>query len=233
MSSQADPISALRGRLEFPVSPVRLNRYQSASRDDVDLLANYFWNIALCETLYPSLGAVEVSLRNSIHTAATIVYGSEYWFDEPGVLIRNHPNAIRVARAALTRYQRPHTPGRIVAELNFGFWSGILTGPYEQHFWRSNSYVMLKMAFPHISYKIRTRKRIHRQYNAIRLLRNRVFHYEPIFDRPALEMEHEDILNSISWVSPSLKSSIELIDRFSDEFQYGRERIRQRLQALR
>jgi hypothetical protein len=191
----------------------------------------YFWNVALCEALYPALDALEVSLRNSIHASATTAYATPFWFDQPGVLIRKHPGIVQAARDSLTYYRRPHTAGRIVAELNFGFWTGVMTGPYEQHFWKPNNYALLRATFPHIPYKIRTRKNIYDRYNAIRFLRNRVFHFEPILDDPALQTKHQEILETIGWVSPSLRDAVELFDRFPHVNQNERQQIESKLRA--
>jgi len=60
-----------------------------------------------------------------------------------------------------------------------------------------------------------SRQDIHGQYNIIRRdLRNRVFHHEAIWDRPNLQQEHQDVLEAIRWISPTLEQAILSIDKF-------------------
>jgi len=49
----------------------------------------YLWNIALCESLYPALNCLEISLRNSIHDAAVQDFGVDDWFKR-----HLHPNEL-------------------------------------------------------------------------------------------------------------------------------------------
>lgn len=41
---------------------VRLQRYESTPPDDLETLTNYFWNLALSESLIPSLHGAELAL---------------------------------------------------------------------------------------------------------------------------------------------------------------------------
>ena len=72
--------------LHFPIPQVRLEKYRTDPACDLHMLTNYFWNIALCEALYPTLHAVELSLRNAIHTTLTNRYNTEEWWDVPRIL---------------------------------------------------------------------------------------------------------------------------------------------------
>ncbi|WP_177420368.1 Abi family protein [endosymbiont of Lamellibrachia barhami] len=77
----------------------------------------------------------------------------------------------------LSRQHKVLNPGRIIAELNFGFWSSMLDKCYEQVLWPQ----LIKTAFPYMPRKIRTRKVLSQQFHKIRQLRNRIFHHEPIW----------------------------------------------------
>lgn len=70
------------------LSHERLDGYrQHAPADkDISLLARYLWNVQLCEALYPAIQCLEVTLRNSIHGAATTTFGQADWYDTPGLL---------------------------------------------------------------------------------------------------------------------------------------------------
>lgn len=51
-------------------------------------LARYLWNTALSEALYQSLNAVEILLRNSLHSFFTEIYNTPVWFAHHP--LRNH-----------------------------------------------------------------------------------------------------------------------------------------------
>jgi hypothetical protein len=94
--------------------------------------------MALSEALYPTLHGLEIALRNAVHAAATDIYGTSYWFNQHSAInpkstpaSRQH-HSINTARAKVTNRKVEVTPGRIIAELNFGFWTTMLSGPYEQ-----------------------------------------------------------------------------------------------------
>lgn len=104
----------------------------------------------------------------------------------------------RMIDEALDRLQRNGkrvTDGRVVAELSFGFWVGLL-GPgrnYEMVLWRP----ALRHAFG--SHRV-VRKDLHRTLNRLRVLRNRLAHAEPVFQRD-LAADYADILRLLKVLS--------------------------------
>lgn len=232
MSKNTDPYVQLFQELEQPFSRERLGSYFQASGSERAALINYFWNIQLCEALYPTLDALEVALRNAIHAAATVRYGTEYWFDQPTVLRFRQPDAVQAARDELQRNNAPQNAGRIVAELSFGFWTTILSGPYEQHFWRPNNYRPLRQVVPRMPYRERTRVKVHDRVNDLRGLRNRVFHYEPVWNRPTLAQDHANLLETIGWISPELRKTIKQFDRFPRVLQQDRRDVERKLSTM-
>lgn len=111
---------------------------------------NYFLNIALSEALYPALQAFEVALRNTIHATLSSHFSTEFWFDQPGLLLYWQSTAIQKARDELTTHRKPHDAGRILAELNFGFWHSMFNRPYEATLWHPNRAELLNQAFPNL-----------------------------------------------------------------------------------
>ena len=68
--------------LRIAISDGRVEPYRRVlPQSDTTAYANYAWNVALCESIYPTLNGFEIALRNSIHSAATNRFGSEYWFN--------------------------------------------------------------------------------------------------------------------------------------------------------
>ena len=215
--------------LQFPLSKKRLNAYRPDQGSDLEMVVNYFWNLRLCEALYPTLNAAEIALRNSINTALENYY-NEYWFEDSWtdgarLLEPLQYEQVEDARSKLRKRKSPETPGRIVAELSFGFWVNLFNRPYEEKIWSLNNYALLRIVFPDSRRRDRRRSLLRDRFAAINDLRNRVFHYEPIEYRKTLGKEHADILQAIGWISPVMRDSIKLYDRFPDVYRTGREHV--------
>ncbi len=69
------------GNLYRSISRPRLEPFRPDDGNDLAMIANYLWNLELCQAIYPALHGCEVALRNSIHAAASAHYGTPYWFD--------------------------------------------------------------------------------------------------------------------------------------------------------
>lgn len=213
------------------VSTERMEKYRPPSGTDLDMMTNYFWNIALLQAFYPSLAALEVALRNSIHDAMTAREQTEWWFYQAELLEPRQLGAFASARQRLydQKKYRP-TSGQIVAQLNFGFWTTILSKSYHNTLWAPNHTALIKTVFPHLPPIPNNRHFVHQRCNQLRLLRNRVFHYERIWDRPRLVAEHRDMIEAIGWISPTIRDGIEVIDQFRDVFS-RRPDIEQKLRV--
>jgi hypothetical protein len=213
--------------LYLPLSQVRLEAYRPRGGSDLEMLTNYFWNIDLAEGFVPSLHGIELALRNSIHSAFTARFGTDMWFQQRGLLGTWHMSEFTKAHNRVSM-NPPGTAGKLVAELNFGFWTGLLAGPYEQPHWRPNGYALLHAAFPHAA---TSRKRIYDRLTAIRELRNRIFHHEAIWHRPTLLQEHSNIHQAINWISPTLHRAIHAVDNSPANY-HGKANVEARFKAL-
>ncbi len=211
------------------ISPARLDVYRSAGGGESEAISRYFWNVALSEALYPTLQTLEVALRNSIHHAACESYNSRSWFDGPNSpLLRFEREAVEAAKQVLTRHQKTPEDGRIIAELNFGFWTSLFNRRYEQVLWPR----MLEPVFPHMPRRIRTRRNLSNRFNDVRKLRNRVFHHERIIHLQDLPRVHGEIIEAIGWISPVLKSCAGRIDRFPHVHGNGLVEVRDAIRSL-
>ncbi|HVG43134.1 MAG TPA: hypothetical protein VM890_00335 [Longimicrobium sp.] len=212
-SAQPLPISPL-WRL---VSAERIGTYRRGTGDDEEVLARYLWNVALCEALYPSLHFLEVALRNVVFEAAAATFplagAGGCWLEHPGIL---HPEEARVVRAAgqrLSRRGKPCEPGRLVAELSFGFWTALFDVRYEQDrvLWPR---LFAQKIFTHAPRQKRSRKALSPLLNRVRHLRNRAFHHEPIWHWSDLAQQHARVVELLGWMSPELRATVSAIDRF-------------------
>jgi len=135
------------------------------------------------------------------------------------------------AKRDIARAGKQVVPGRVVAALRFGFWTSILDRAYGNAIWTPNNpAVLVQQAFPFAPPHFQVRARAHDRFNTIRQLRNRVFHYEPIWRGIVLQNNrsvslldvHTDILDAIGWVSPTLQATTVAFDRFPNVYQHGR-----------
>lgn len=184
--------------------------------------------MALSESLYPVLQVLEVALRNSIHSAASHYFGRNDWYNDHHIIHSKDVGALDKAKGILTRQRKPLEPGRIIAELNFGFWTSLMDRRYEQVLWPQ----LIKIAFPYMPKKVRTRRVLSRRFNKIRRLRNRIFHHEPIWYWQDLPQQHEQILEAISWIEPAVKELVMTIDRFPQIYQNSLQNIEQQLEKF-
>jgi hypothetical protein len=201
------------------LSNERLSSYARAGTNYHAAIGTYLWNMALCEALYPVLQGLEIVLRNTLDTAiadrypVTAHFGIESWLDrDPPVLDEADRPTVEDAKQRLLERSKPATPGRLVAELNFGFWTALLDVRYERNqvFWPH----LLRAAFPAAPKSLRTRKNISPRLNRIRHLRNRVFHHEPVWHWTDLRNQYDIALEMIGWISPAFQRTMGVIDRF-------------------
>jgi hypothetical protein len=218
-------IGSFADRIEPFISFDRLEAYRAVEDDDFTMVTNYLLNVVLSEALYTSLAFVEITLRNSLHATLQRHFGSSTWYDIPLVLDPYETNVVRQVKNRLANVDKHASPGRVVAELGFGFWVALLSRDYDGRFWRPNRARLLKDVFPHVPSHMRQRRAIHQRYDRLRALRNRVFHHEPIWNRPTLAEDHATIYEALSWISEDVAIATRLVDRFPDVFSNERGRI--------
>ena len=197
------------------ISDDRLAPYLNERPSPREALGLYSWNVALCESLYPSLNSIEIALRNAIHHASSGNFGYEYWF-----LTRLSGKEKAIAQGVnrdLRKYKNVPSAGDIVSHLWFGFWVKLLSNSYEGILWPQ----LLRPVFPYAPRQQRTVKNLHAQLDRIRLLRNRVFHHEPIWHWNDLPVRHQEILETIGWISPAMLAMTRLLDRFPSVYTRG------------
>jgi hypothetical protein len=130
----------------------------------------YEYNVQLSEVLYGLLHGLEVTVRNAEHHALTASYGRADWYDV--ALLSNYWRD-QVAKAK-AKPGAAGKPGKVVAELTFGFWIDLLQQSNHRSLWVGRQ---LHTAFPNAR---RHRRLIHERLKNIQLLRNRISHHEPV-----------------------------------------------------
>jgi abortive infection bacteriophage resistance protein len=182
---------------ERTITKERLTRYLKATGHDLPrALQLYEHNVALSEALYGLLHGLEVAIRNVVHHTLAAGYRTPAWYD----------------RAPLTPYWKDQvddakrragagaTPGKIIAELTFGFWVELLSKRNKNHLWIGRG---LKNAFPNTNLD---RSDIHDRLKTVQLLRNRIAHHEPVLtSNERLYAGHNfitipELLECVEWV---------------------------------
>ncbi|WP_425964216.1 hypothetical protein [Rhizobium nepotum] len=179
------------------IPPERLAPYHALAGGDKELgLKLYAWNSALSQALYTPLQALEVTLRNAIGNRLRATHGTQWYNLNPGPALHYPlPDMLLKARTALGKRGIMADHGRIVAELNWGFWTGILAKRYEP-LWRSDLRHVFQSAGP------LTRNAVFMPLDDLRRLRNRIAHHEPILNRNIMA-DYAAVLDLIRLISPT------------------------------
>ncbi len=226
MASQANfPYDAnCLAALELAISTERLRPYLTmANGHRKTAILLYERNAYLSEALYGVTQAAEIALRNSIHRALSDAHSS-MWFDSAGL---SDPQADMVlkARYTISNMRRSVTPGGVVAELNLGFWTALISAKYEKSLWVPH----LHKIFPNAtkskidkdgktSMSKLNRAEIHARLEKVRFLRNRIAHHESIL-RLDLEQLYCETLEALSWICKTSSDWVRSTNCFSQRFK--------------
>lgn len=153
----------------------------------------YTYNVLLSAALYGPLHMQEIALRNMADRALEQRYGPAWHLDPAVVTPGYQRNSVTNAIQSLQSAGKAGTRSQAVAELNFGFWSSLF-GRQSHHLWQS-----LRPIFQARGIQ---RGIIAQNLRELRLLRNRIAHYEPIIALP-LAQRYADITTITGWLSPS------------------------------
>jgi len=185
----------INSALEKTISSKRLDKYLAAMDGDLDKsLKLYEENMRLAEAFYTPLQCLEVCLRNTIHFRLTTTFGEDWLTNGKPPLEDGAKLSITKAVEDLKKNDHDYSPDDVVAELNFGFWVGLMGPSYDSTIWRQTLYKGFVA-----NGRGQKRSTVHKRFNALRRFRNRVAHHEPIYHRP-LEQLHTEIIESIAWM---------------------------------
>jgi len=199
--------------------PERLKAFENF--ENGNLVELYKANLQLSEALYPALATLEVTLRNAIDLMFQSRFGENWLFDEikeNKILFPNDHKKLIVAFNSLKSRKSELTKGKIIAELNLSFWVNICSKKYSPLLW-SNPKVF-KAVF--VNYPKSKRVQIHeisKMLQYIKNLRNRIFHFEPIYKKGSdLLGRYNDILTIISYLPTDEHRIFGCTCRFKDVY---------------
>ncbi len=226
---------------------LRLGFQEVAGKDPRNVLVGrHLRNMALCEALYPVLHTLEVALRNSIDAALRAEFPQErlgfYWLgSDSEILTRRDRQDVEAVESRLRADHKDVTPHRLVAGLNLGFWTSLLTRKYEID--ESSSYQLkpgvqtalwprhLHTVFPDLRKPLRNRDYVYKILAPVARLRNAVFHHRPIWNEK-LNTLHVAATEAIGWISPELQKVTIRFDRFPTVYSRGEEAYRRVLKEI-
>ena len=199
----------------------RLKSFNDGNKDACEeyLVEKYIINIKASQALYPILSIVEVYLRNSIDVMLQTIYGSD-WLDKEikkqTILLNYDYSKLQEAVKNLDKKYgfKNVTRGKIISELNFGFWVNLCSSKYNPTIWTKKN--AFKFVFPRFPKKEKENiATISRTLTKIKNLRNRIFHYEPIFKNDAAFWEiYDETIKIISYLPEGNKEIIKRTDNF-------------------
>lgn len=204
----------------------RFQKYvDSCAGDRARALALYEWNGILGQALMRDIAHFEIALRNTYDTVFAARWpGSDHWLLDPnspavtpiwrikkdrsGLKRGSDVNYLnrRTVDAAIRACGGVHaTPGKVMAELSFGFWRHLTSASHEKTVW---------VPYLHHAYPPKTnRASVDRIIGNINSVRNRIAHHEPIFDRtkaPDQEPDqlHADLMRVLSMIAPDVATHL-------------------------
>lgn len=167
------------------LSQPRMSKYLEATGGDTArALDLYISNNVVSTALFGDLHYTEVVLRNRFNEQLTTAYGDQWFTAAPLLKLigKRSRDILSKAQHHAGGYTVP--PGKVVAELTFGFWVNLTDPNLEHTLWIP---VLHKAFLPNTPPK---RADLNRDLEKLRQLRNRVAHHEPIFMMDLIFLHH-------------------------------------------
>jgi hypothetical protein len=225
--------------LDQAISPDRLGTYLRAGKGDPGRArALYLWDRDVASAVLADVAVVEVALRNALNDGLVRMHGEDWYTRDIGLDDRSRTK-LAAAWRDLPRARR--TPGRVVAQLMFGFWvdlldSGGTVGREPQQWdvryddlWRAG----LARVFPGGRTEAAalgarfSRAWTHQQVRTVQILRNRAAHHEPLINGVPLPGQRQSGRSRISVVQghQACLLVLRMIDRDLGEWAQQQSRV--------
>jgi hypothetical protein len=207
-------------KLEYYLSQPRLDRFLIATGNSKSKAQKlYRINLRVAQSFYPVLNLFEIFFRNNVNYQVSSHFANPNWIIAEKNGFMSHPsltssrfflkNSVLKAERLVRRKGGIITPGKIIAEQSFGFWTSL----FETHHYRLIGGVVIHCfpnKPPHVNRNI-----LNQKLNNIREFRNRVYHNEPIcFQGNTIDFsEARNIKNEIyellAWIDTDLTGYVD------------------------
>lgn len=178
----------------------RMSTYMRFANENLkNAVILYDINLSLSTYLFDLLHGFEVTLRNKMDRALVDKYSTTYWFDDPkfrGLIGPKTGQRIDIAKKRASIHGNQIKPGNVIAEQTLGFWTTLYSKRLYPNLWKN----CLEKIWPDNTGLDRLRIDL----EAIRKLRNRVAHHEPVFLNAHLKT-HKIILHRTKQLSAATK----------------------------
>ena len=172
-------------KLEYYLSQPRLDRFLIATGNSKSKAQKlYRINLRVAQSFYPVLNLFEIFFRNIVNYQVSSHFTNPNWiirekngFMSDPSLNSSHfflKNSVAKAERAIRRKGGTVTPGKIIAEQSFGFWTSL----FDTHHYRLIGGVVIH-CFPRKPAHV-NRNTLNQKLNRIREFRNRIYHNEPV-----------------------------------------------------
>jgi len=174
----------------------------------------YEYNIRLCESLYSILHTFEITFRNKLDQVLIAKYG-EMWYSNPCLLLFDNREKEQIDSIKIKKIIKDYkllSYKEIIPNLSLGFWTSLLTKDfYEQSIFAK----CISDVFPYSLHSERNTFNVRDKLEKIRRLRNRVFHYEPIW-KPSYNTyeRYQTIYLLMKWMCPETSNWMNCHDNF-------------------
>jgi len=181
--SNENQIAAIKAAL----SAARIHTFEIATgaRSDTDPapLRLYLWNAQISGALLVPLHICEIVIRNAVADALEQQYGERWPWSSGFEQSLPATTAGYNARLDLLNARR-HAPatGKVIPELKFAFWQRLFTRRHDGRLWNAQLLRILP-GLDDDKPVAALRKMLYDELDAVRNLRNRIAHHEPIFSR--------------------------------------------------
>lgn len=201
--------------IEALITPERLSSYTRVTRSSDEAIQLYEWNMDLAGAVLHLTGMVEVLARNALDSAlldwAQQRHGTDEWFD---VIPLDHQGGKDLAKArerATKNGRHTERHGKVIAELNFGFWRYLVEKRYLTSLWIP----AMADAFSHGDPDLRQRGiEVRSRMAALHLSRNRAAHHEPLHTcKPA--KDRDDAIALAQWISPAAGAWVDRLEQIT------------------
>lgn len=189
------------------ISPQRFSRYLQASHgDEQKALALYQLNAELGASFWVDLMWLEITLRNSINAELSASF-TDHWFQAPAFTDRlgDVPRKFLAQSVEASTHSSAsasgYAAGKIIANLTFGFWTGLVSKHYTHSLWIPSLRKMFDIS------SAPDRAAIHQALESARRLRNRIAHHEPIFHLNLMSL-NSSIAGLLTALNPTVASLV-------------------------
>jgi len=189
MSNPITPVAL--AAIKSALSPARIGTYEiakpPASLTDPCAICFYEWNAEVSAAFLAPLHIFEVVLRNAVSEVLEHVYGPQWpWNSQLIKSLPNPPSGYSPQRDLLGARTGVRSTGKVIPELKFVFWQNMFTGRHDTRLW--NPYLYRIMPNLDVTKPVQdNRKMIYGYVERMRVLRNRIAHHEPIFQRNLID----------------------------------------------